>query len=175
MKTYIITFLLVCGASAVAALLSPGGKIKKYIQFILSVVTLTAMFSPLTTLSDNLENPFPDVPITDGESGEHGLLLATEESLRGVICTQFELPKNEVLVEIIGEVSASGEVDIRRIVVTLLGDSTRYREGVRTYLKGHTTCEVEVHVGETRETVTWEITTHASRDFGRGAHPLWLL
>ena len=114
-------------------------------------MVLLALFSPFASLSENLENPFSEIPsVDDGNTLENGLLLVTEQELQTALCDRFSLSRDEVLVEIIGGVTAEGNVNIRRIVVTLTGDSSGKREGVRTYLKQNTSCDVEVHVGEVR-------------------------
>lgn len=152
MKTYVVTLVMVCGLGAIVTCLAPGGRVKKYIQFLFSLLTLTALLSPLADLAVDGEGGLPWVPPSyEGELPEHGLLSATEEALKGVLCDTFSIPKEEILVEVVGEVTKEGEVRFECLKVTLLRDSSAKRERVRAYLIEHTTCEVEVHVGDTQK------------------------
>ena len=152
MKTYVVTVILVCALGAIASFMAPEGRMKKHISFLLSIVTLCAILSPLGTLVYGGEGDgwLKDIfPSQQENLGENWLLLVTEEEIRGKLCDAFKLSKEEVLVEVVGNCLDSGEVKLERVVVTLNGDSTREREGVRAYLATHILCEVEVHVGKT--------------------------
>ena len=152
MKNYVVTVILVCALGAIASFIAPEGKIKKHFAFLLSTITLCAILSPLGSLvltgeGDGwLQDIFPSY---QENLGENWLLLVTEEEIQKNLCDTFGLPEEEVLVEVIGTCLDTGEVKLERVVVTLNGDSTREREGVRAYLGTHILCEVEVHVGKT--------------------------
>lgn len=178
MKTYVVTVILVCALGAIASLITPEGKMKKQVGFLISLMTLCAILAPLGNLTfegdgdEWLEDLFPSY---EGELGENWLLLATEEELRGHLCETFSLPREEVLVEVIGSCLDTGDVEIERVVVTLNGDSTREREGVRAYLAKHIFCEVEVHVGKTEISGKGNGDASLHCPFWGGASLLWLL
>lgn len=147
MKDYFITLILVCAVSAVATAISPEGKSKKYVQFLLGVVIMTVLISPFRTVRD-LNLSLPDLP--DGAVGdtENPIWEATETALREAICSRFGFERGWVGVSVTGELAGEQTV-IREVRVTLRGEAGEQRTAVLAYVKAQvrTECEVTVNVG----------------------------
>ena len=147
MKDFFVTLILVCAVSAVATAISPEGKSKKYLQFLLGVVIMTVLISPFRTIRD-LDFTLPELPDGTVEDTENPIWEATAIALREAVCSAFDFERGWVSVSVTGELSEE-ETVIRRVRVTLHGEAKDQRAAVLAFVKAQvrTDCEVTVHVG----------------------------
>lgn len=155
MKGYLVSMVLTLGVAALASLVTPEGKTKKYMHFLLSLAVVTVLVTPLiggltefSALSDlgttgagdsQTENPAAE--------SEDALLSAVSLVLRERLVEDCALTPSEVAVTVGGKTDAKGDVRVSRVTVTLSGKSAAKRLAVLDYLKENLTeCEVRVYV-----------------------------
>ncbi|MGM9609085.1 MAG: hypothetical protein ACI3XE_02555 [Eubacteriales bacterium] len=155
MKGYLVSMVLTLGVAALASLVTPEGKTKKYMHFLLSLAVVTVLVTPLvgglanfSTLSEpgtagagdsQTENPSAE--------SEDAVLSAVSLVLRDRLVESCSLTPSEVAVTVGGKTDASGALRVSRVTVTLTGKSAAKRLAVLDYLKENLTeCEVRVYV-----------------------------
>lgn len=153
MQVYLTTVILVCSVAAIASALAAEGKTKKHVRFLLSLIVMLVLLSPLVNLTsdgwDLQDFSWIAGNHADGEQdGERGevLLRAAANALSDALCGDLNIPAAEVKLGIDGEVDDDGQVRITRVTVTLSGDAAARREAVRAYLKRQMKCDCEVRV-----------------------------
>ncbi len=148
-RDYLVTLLTVSCVTAVASAIAAEGKLKKYVNLILSLVVMLTLLAPLGGVIGHITweewLPLPDAGNT---TGGDGLLEATENAVGEALCRALGLGREEVEVEISGSVNENGEVTLREIAVHLTGEARRARERVWTYLKEQVgdTCDIRVSI-----------------------------
>ncbi len=149
-RVYLTALLTVSSVTAVASVIAAEGKLKKYVNLILSVIVMLTLLAPLAPLLENLGGG-EWLPTTDGDGapgGADALLAVTAQTLQMRLCEELSLPREEVQVHIDGDVTEAGEVTLREVIVTLSGESRGARERVWVYLKANVTCPVRVGITE---------------------------
>ena len=140
--------ILAVGVAAVASLLTPEGKLKREVHFLLALVVVASLLSPLNA---EIEWKSPFVSDSAGVSGvedENAALTAAALALRARITAEFSLSEEEVGVSVGGKVSEVGDLTVRRVTVVLSGESAAARLSVLEYLQKELTgIEVTVYVG----------------------------
>lgn len=155
MKGYLVSMVLTLGVAALASLVTPEGKTKKYMHFLLSLAVVTVLVTPLiggltefSALSDlgttGAGNSQTETPPAESEDA---LLSAVSLVLRERLVEDCALTPSEVAVTVGGKTDANGSVRVSRVTVTLSGKSAAKRLAVLDYLKENLTeCEVRVYV-----------------------------
>lgn len=155
MKGYLVSMVLTLGVAALASLITPEGKTKKYMHFLLSLAVVTVLVTPLIggladfsaltelgtagTGDSQTENPSAE--------SEDAVFSAVSLVLRERLVEDCALTPSEVAVTVGGKIDASGSVCVSRVTVTLSGKSAAKRLAVLDYLKENLTeCEVRVYV-----------------------------
>lgn len=155
MKGYLVSMVLTLGVAALASLVTPEGKTKKYMHFLLSLAVVTVLVTPLIVgLADlsaltelgtagagdrQTENPSAE--------SEDAVLSAASLVLRDRLVESCSLSPSEVAVTVGGKPDENGSVRVARVTVTLSGKSAAKRLAVQGYLKENLTeCEVRVYV-----------------------------
>ena len=142
--------VLTVGVAAVASLLTPEGKLRRDVHFLLALAIVAALLSPLGTgirwtqpsLSDSGSSTYA------GEEDENAALTAAALSLRSHLAAEFSLAEEEIGVSVGGKVTDAGELSVRRVTVVLSGESAGARLPVLEYLQAELTgIEVTVYVG----------------------------
>ncbi len=147
-RAYLTALLAVTAVTAVASAIAAEGTLKKYVNFILSVVVMLTLLAPLGDVLGSISAVewLPETEAGGGVSSSEALLEVTAETLRARLCEELSLPVEEVQVHIDGRVQEGGEVTIREISVLLSGESRTARERVRGYLQARTECSVRVSI-----------------------------
>lgn len=147
MSEYFAMLVGVCAVAAIAASISPGGRIGKYIDLLLSLLILLVLLSPLGNLSEELPDlELPDAEIVYPEASP--VWEATEVALAEAICAEFDLARGWVLVSVKGEM-AGETASLEKIEVTLSSSAKEKAEAVAQYIRQNVRgeCEVVVYVG----------------------------
>lgn len=155
MKGYLVSMVLTLGVAALASLITPEGKTKKYMHFLLSLAVVTVLVTPLigglANFSTLTEPGTADAGDSQTENpsaeSEDAVLSAVSLVLRDRLVESCSLSSSEVAVTVGGKTDASGAVRVSRVTVTLSGKSAAKRLTVLGYLKENLTeCEVRVYV-----------------------------
>ncbi len=146
MKAYLTTLLLVCAVSAIATAISPEGRQKTYIQFVLGIVVLTVILAPIA--GDFGELTLPQLPSAEGEADVSPVFRATEVALREAIAEQFRIPSGWITVEVLGTFEEE-QLQIQKVNVTLREGAKSYGEEIELYLKGAIQGGCEIFVRHT--------------------------
>ena len=155
MKGYLVSMVLTLGVAALASLITPEGKTKKYMHFLLSLAVVTVLVTPLiggltkfSTLTDLGTADAGDSQTENSSAeSEDAVLSAVSLVLRDRLVENCALTSSEVAVTVGGKTDASGAVRVSRVTVTLSGKSAAKRLTVLDYLKENLTeCEVRVYV-----------------------------
>ncbi len=149
-RAYLTVLLTVAAVTAVASAIAAEGKLKKYVNLILSLVVLITMLAPLGDIIRDMtvQDPLPLPDVGAENSAADTLLEVTADTLKGELCRRLLLSADEVQVHIDGSVDREGTVTLRQITVTLTGDARMARERVWAYLAADTDCEVRVAIAD---------------------------
>ncbi len=147
---YLTALLVVVSVTSLASALAAEGTTKKHVNFVLAVVVMVVLLSPLTTLfGEGAEIPdlFPDA--SDAENGVgDALLKAYEGEVQKHLCDKFTLLSEEVRVHIRGKIGNAGEVTPLEVAVVLCGAARGAREKIWLYLNEtlDATCSIRVSI-----------------------------
>ncbi len=132
---YLTALITVASVTAIASALAAEGKTKRHVNFLLSIVVMLVLVTPLTSLIDAFD-PEGWLP-TEGETSTDAggaLLRVCEQEIKIQLCDALALDAGEVDVKIHGQVAKDGTVLLDEVTVLLSGESRTAREAVWLYL-----------------------------------------
>jgi len=133
----ISSIVVAVGIVVLASLLSPEGKQKKWVNFVLGVVAFSVLATPLLSVGDlsfSLPDTFPD-QTTEGNAMDY-LLSMSEIEIKKTLSDVFAIEQSHIHVDIDG--------DKKQLSVTFLCEVEE--TGVRRYLKKTVGEEWEVKI-----------------------------
>ena len=147
MTSYFETLLLVSGACAVLSLFSPKGKSGKGVQFVLSLVLLFCLISPLSGLLDGELSFKGDFPYQEEEGEkiwEERLIREVERGIKASLAERFSLKESDFEVKIRADI-VDRTVLVRHLTLSLSkGAVAADIPSVRRYITENTGAECEV-------------------------------
>ena len=158
MKMYINTILTVSLVGGIINTLAPSKSgLKKYVNYITSIVCVLCLISPLTTLLSNTSslkesiNNFVDkIFVVENIDSANSLIVNSskekiEEGIKEAIIQKYGFNENEVIVDLILDTNKIDAIKIECVNVTLTGKASwSDTKTVKDYLNNLIGTEIEV-------------------------------
>ncbi len=154
-SSFIQNFCFLSVASGIVSILAPSEKYRRYIGFIISLVLVSALLSPIITFTKTLPDTLDKIEESIGESAAgvykevySEITDTTRENLEReistLICSRYGFESTDVLVIATLDTEDISAVNITDITV-FLGDVTD-GEAVREYLSDLFLNQVEINI-----------------------------
>ena len=146
-KTFAEGVILVCVSAGVAMRLSPDGKLKKYLGYIISLCVLCAILAPLGKAIGGFEWDFITTEEASDGTGAERLVIDAEKaeierSISSLISTKWDV--GDVSVSLTLDESNVSAIEIRAIDIYISG---QVPDGIEEYISDmfYGTAKVRVH------------------------------
>lgn len=157
MNGYFITLLVVSFVGGIINSILPSGGLKKYVKYIISLVCVITLVSPLTSIvlnatsiKDGIINFVDNTIIKDKIEISNSLILNTSaekigDGIKDTIIDKYGFEEKEVIVDVLFNDENKSSITIEKIEIYLTGkaswsDCTKIEE----YLKSLTGCNISV-------------------------------
>ena len=136
MNKYVITIFISTFISGILLTLTPEGKIKKYVQYIISLVLIISIIAPIsslllsvTDLKRDLQDYISDILVSEKIEISNSLIINTgiekiSEGIKEAIVDKYNFDENEISVELILNGENISTIKIAKINVYLTGKSS---------------------------------------------------
>ena len=136
MNKYVITIFISTFISGILLTLTPEGKIKKYVQYIISLVLIISIIAPtsslllsVTDLKRDLQDYISDILVSEKIEISNSLIINTgiekiSEGIKEAIVDKYNFDENEISVELILNDENISAIKIAKINVYLTGKSS---------------------------------------------------
>lgn len=157
MNGYIITLLVISFVGGIINSILPDGGLKKYVKYIISLVCVISLVSPLTSIvlnaasiKDGVTSFIDEIIIKDKIEISNSLILDTSaekinEGIKETIIEKYGFDEKEVFVNVVFNHKNNASITIDKIEVSLTGKSSWSDcERIKEYLKDLTGCNISV-------------------------------
>ena len=136
MNGYVLTILVVSFIGGIFNTLIPDGSIKKYVKYVVSLVCVISLVSPITALvlnatniKSNISNYFDKIIVDEKINATNSLILSTtkekiSEGIKKTTIEKYKFDENEVFVSVEFNEENSSAISIKEICVILTGKSS---------------------------------------------------
>ena len=157
MNGYIITLLVISFVGGIINSILPNGGLKKYVKYIISLVCVISLVSPLSSIvlnassiKDGVTSFVDKIIINDKVEISNSLILNTSaekisEGIKDTIINKYNFEEKEVFVDVIFNKKNNAAITIDKIEVSLTGKASWSDcERIEEYLKSLTGCNISV-------------------------------
>ena len=158
MNKYVNTIFISTFVSGIVLTLAPEkSKLKKYLKFITSLISILCIMSPLITfftnfdnIKTNIQNQINNFIISEKIDASNSLILSTSkekisENIISVLSNKFDIDENEISIELITDESDLSSIKIEKINVLLSGKASwSDAKKIESYLKDQIGGEINV-------------------------------
>ncbi|MBE6684812.1 MAG: hypothetical protein E7592_04095 [Ruminococcaceae bacterium] len=164
MKSYIISIICVGVIGSIISLIAPegeGGGLGKHVRLTVGCVLILMCVSPLGELIEGLreldfsglvpevnDGAIEEYESIFGNSYEAAELSSLKEGIAAMLEERYGVAREDCKVEVIADRNGSGELELKRIFITLYGSAIWKDTGeIERYFGGIFDCEIVTAVG----------------------------